>query len=829
VLTRRGFLKASAAGAVAVSLPAACSPAQRPELPRLIAGVEEVTRRLARHGWRDLLLAASRGGLDISATYLADVLAKPVAVDHSVPGFEDFARTGSARGIEPGSPARSLLYHALASAAVVQGLGDFPTLGEIETVENYVYGAQPPSLAELRSRAGNRRLGIVVFALEYRRAADSVHGRHADLAFSRTGIARMGTTGPKYDAQARAFAPLDPDRPFTFRTVPQRFAAYVAMRVQGADRELYGPRDSVDGDGDRDFWAPVHKLFAGDECIDGLDLEIDFECRLRNEKLKQFHRYLRMEGFPTDWAGADLENFPFVIKDEQIGSLSADPEVPALLLPRPAPFATRARYKNKWLTFQVSPELVADPGVMYFSSVQLLPGGVDTVPTYRYGTDQGVNRPSPEYVNVRHRLTEDGALEDLNNDPALQKIIRSGGYRAQHYIDFSGDGWIQAHCPALEAELGAGHPAFCLVSPPDFFPQVNQRDLNAWWQESVPKEIRSALWAVPPLALSEQRIAADVSLPAGFDLYDDTVTAVVGHRVQSDSAPRPAGAHDPGRYTGLPDASPGIFDPGWDVSQGLVSNDPGAPLQRYLQGYSLGTPFIEDAKLCAALGSYWPAVSPDSTRTFSPRKRAPGFLYPWPTIVPMTDEETGIVPTEPRGFLPWDGVRGPRLTAVDGREVVAYPDIDRVDYIDNIDKLTAYLTSKIDLAETKARVLAMESVYWALGIQDPDFVQKYGTGRRGVIEILKAKSGWAVLSFRTVREGDLDLATAEQEAATQLTGERKYRFHLYRPGRESRDPHDFQRVLLEISDQVVAFSDGAQVVLRHDGGPWQRDSSMPTS
>jgi hypothetical protein len=123
----------------------------------------------------------------------------------------------------------------------------------------------------------------------------------------------------------------------------------------------------------------------------------------------------------------------------------------------------------------------------------------------------------------------------------------------------------------------------------------------------------------------------------------------------------------------------------------------------------------------------------------------------------------------------------------------------------------------------------MESVYWSLGIRDPDFVKQYGGGRSGVIEILKAKSGWAVLSFRTVREGDLDLATAEQEGAAQLTGERKYRFHLYRPGQESRDPRDIQRVLLEISDQVVAFSDGAQVVLRHDGGPWQRDSSMPTS
>jgi hypothetical protein len=386
---------------------------------------------------------------------------------------------------------------------------------------------------------------------------------------------------------------------------------------------------------------------------------------------------------------------------------------------------------------------------------------------------------------------------------------------------------MQVHCPALEAELGPGHPAFCLVSPPDFFPQVNQRDLHAWWQGSVPEQIRSALWAVPPLALSEQRIAADATLPVGFDLHDDTVTAVVGHPAQGDSSLVSAGPGDPGRYTGLPDGSPGGFDPGWDVSQGLISNKPGAPLERYLEGYSLGSPFLEDAKLCAALGSR-PAVAPDSTRTFSPGKLAPRSLYRRPTVVPMTDEETGIVPLSSQGFLPWDGVRGPQLTAVGGREVVAYPDIDRVDYVDNVDKLTASLTSKIDLAETKARVLAMGSVYWSLGIRDPDFVKKYGGVRRGVIEILKAKSGWAVLSFRTVREGDLDLATAEQEGGAQLTGERKYRFHLYRPGSESRDPRDIQRVLLEISEEVVAFSDGAQVLIRHDGGAWKLDSSMPT-
>ena len=93
------------------------------------------------------------------------------------------------------------------------------------------------------------------------------------------------------------------------------------------------------------------------------------------------------------------------------------------------------------------------------------------------------------------------------------------------------------------------------------------------------------------------------------------------------------------RKTGLPDGSPGLFDPGWDTSQGIYYTDPNRPLQKFLTAYGLGSPFIEDAKLCAALGAYWPGVAPDSTRTFQPDKKIAGNFYPYPTIVPLTDEE----------------------------------------------------------------------------------------------------------------------------------------------------------------------------------------------
>ena len=70
--------------------------------------------------------------------------------------------------------------------------------------------------------------------------------------------------------------------------------------------------------------------------------------------------------------------------------------------------------------------------------------------------------------------------------------------------------------------------------------------------------------------------------------------------------------------------------------------------------------------------------------------------------------------------MPWDGVSGPRAATFQGRPVAAYTDITRVDYIDLVGTMTAALTSRIDTDEYLARILAMEAVYWGLGIHDPD-------------------------------------------------------------------------------------------------------------
>ncbi len=577
--TRREFLTYTALGigAFAIGYPRlALAGAASPLIDPVIAAC----RRLGPLGWRQLLLDVTGGDLDIAASDLRSELGKPLTrIDRSFPGFGDFSLAGGL-AIDPGRPERSLLYHALASPAVVadrQGteLAGFPTLAEIETVENYVYGVSPPTLDDLRRRADGRPLGIVVFAPQYQNTPMSVHSRHAELCFARSGIARLGTIEPLYDRRARNFVSVDEARPFDFRVMPRRFAAFLAVKMQGAS-ETFGPQDPLPEDKDLSFWVPIHKLFSGNECIADLDLHVELRRGLRNDGIAQFHRFLAINGLEKSWVGEHLENFPFVIKDEMIGSLSERPDFgEGLLEPRPNPLATQAEYEGRPLTFTVDPRHTSDPLNMQLSAMQILPLGEDfTEPRYMLDAAQDTQRPAPEYINIRHRVLPDGQIENLNLRPDLDEVMAGGGYEALHYYDGVGDGWIEAICPQLSDSVDAVLPAYCMVGLPDFFPKVTQRELMVWWQTRVPAPIRGALWAIHPLALSQTRIAANITLPVGFSLVDTTVTAIVTQPTE-DTGPsqEPNGPWEI-RKTGLPDGSPGLFDPGWDTSQGIYYTDP---------------------------------------------------------------------------------------------------------------------------------------------------------------------------------------------------------------------------------------------------------------
>jgi hypothetical protein len=743
--------------------------------------VKRACRRLATHGWRQLF---TLHGLDITADDLAGELGRPLAIRRDVPGFEDFALEGR-RGIEPGRPARSLLYHAFASPAVVTAgagrvLTAFPTAAEIATVENYVFARRGVSLADLRREAGGARLAVAVFACEYRLAADTAHGKHADLTLSRTGVTRVGTKPARYLPDQRGFSPFgraDRDIP----VLPARYAAYIAVRRRG-DGRRFGPLGAVPGDGEREFWVPVHKLFPGRECLSGLDLEVALAAHHVNEKLRRawttlFPNRRRGRGAPA------LDQPPFTFS-KRIAELSRDRTLgPGWLVPLPHALCEVARYRGEVLTYPVP-----EHGDTLSSSVRI--------------PDEGNARHAPEYVHARH-LANGKSLNDSrhpDDDGRLHDVdwrVEKGGYAARHYVDFTGDGWIEATCAALERVVGKSVPAYSLVAPPDFFPDVSQRRLLDWTRK-LPEPFRTTVWRVDPETLADSRLPANLSLRDAkdrrvFATGDDTVSAIVSLPLDGNEAERPTPRVVSRRHPYLPDTAAGVFAPGWDVSFDQTRG------VDHLAGYGLGSPFPEDVKLCAALSTFWPAVAPDTARAFPPKTLG----RDWPTVCPLTDDELGA------SGQAWDGVAGPRFAVANGRRVVDYPNFPYVDYVENAraGRFSLAATGRVDQEEYQRRVLFMARLYAAVGVTATTWA-----------EAQRQKAEWGILSFRVVPPEDEDRKRAERARGVDLGNHVRY-FEMFRPGARPPSP-DHRRVFVEIQQHVTAYVGLDTILLRRDDGGW---------
>jgi len=738
----------------------------------LIDTVAAACTRLAAAGWGALLEAH---GLDITAGDLRGALLAPLPrIDRTMPGFEDFAAEG-ARGIEPGRPAHSLLLHAFASPNVVSGtdgfLRAFPTLDEIAAVENLVFGIRTPALAEVAAQFPGALMAITVFAAEYRPGPETVHRRHADMCLARTGVARVGTSEALYDPARRGFLPFDERDPHGFRVLPARYDAYLAVQRRG-DLGLFGPMNFDLGrefqrgspsDDTRNFWVPVHKLFSGTECLRGLDLTVRLTSRHVNEKLRRVHRELQRIGHDTGWDEPEIDRPPFIFTE---GIAELAPQLgPGVVAPLAQPLVAAAELEGEPVDFIVPPDERGE-----FS------------PSLTIRSD-GLARHAPEYVHVRHAVGDDGSVEDLNDDPDVVRRVNAGGYRARHYIDFSGDGWIAASIPQLAVQVPRNVPAYSLVTAPDFYPNCDQRELVEWWQQRVPTALKERVWSRPPLTLADERIAPNIELlGARFRGEDDTVTAIVSLPLAGAPQQRPLDVGATERHSHLPDGAAGVFAPGWDTS---VDETAGVT---HLAGYGLGSPFPEDSKLCAALSSFWPAVAPDAGRSFSQ------IFF---TATPLTDEEIGSV-----GDLPWDGIPGPRAI---GADVVEYAAFDFVDYVRSAldDRFTLALTGRVGLLEYEARVLVAARSYIALGVP-PNTRQ------------------WSLLSFRAVdgaSAGELD--EAETQTGVLLAGNR-YRLEFGRRASQAPAPQDHRKVRVRIAERALMFAGAeADLLVKRAGGRWQ--------
>ncbi|ROR94945.1 hypothetical protein EDC56_3760 [Sinobacterium caligoides] len=625
----------------------------------LLNEVKTILDTLAPHGWEDFF---RHHGLNITRSDLASELSRDLStsIDRAFTGVEDFAFEGH-QAITPGCPAHSFLYHALASPQVQyvdqqqsRVFSLYPSVEQLAIIENYIYAQSQSSLEFLQKVHGD--IAVVIFSHQYRPAASTGHKKHADTVFSRTGIARIGTAPALYDEAARSYTPLVSDEPHKVRVLPAAYDAYLAVKVPGS-KALLGqrlnanPQQAGDSkDEDLLFWRPLHKLFAGTECLQGIDLKLDYRAFHSNEKIRRIHKFLSNDlDVDTGSIASEHTSYPFKFSHD-IADFKAQAVVPIAHTAVVEPAEENGNLFSLKKSFELPRSSDDNSAKLFSSSLEM-----------RADKRHGMPRLVPEYAHIRSKVSADNQVQDLNEEAQVLATLGSTEFDALHYVDYSGDGYVSvdvkstrlAHLPVISA--------YSIVSPPDYFPYCHQSDLFDALQYR-------GIWRTQPLTLADTRMPPNIQSHRELRGQDTTGTALVNATDIDDTTEQTRfSTRQPTRQVSfLPDAAAGIFAPGWDTSfdQTIVEGE----TVRHLAAYGLGSPFPEDAKLCAALSSFWPAVAPDISHSFWPVN--------FPTVIPLTDYETGS-----DGGIGWDGEQGPRLElAPDGRQTLLYKKFDYVDY-----------------------------------------------------------------------------------------------------------------------------------------------------
>ena len=773
-------------------------------------------QRLSDSGWRPIL---DRLGIDPAGADLRQALLRPVpdqSAIRQVPGFEEAARD-AVRSVAPGDPARSLLYHALASPAVRfapdgRALGAFPTPAELDLFENLVFGIEAPALEDILASFPGASIAIAVFGREYRQRRGTVHGAHADMVYSRTGVTRVGTLAAHWDGASRSFLPrIGDDDLHAIRVMPCRYAVYLAVQRLGdpndfgpykADRtfraaQRFGTTPQTDRlDSAHEFWVPVHKLFSGPECLRGRDLSVAFEASHVNEKLRRIHaknmgvprsQMAPGQTFDSGFGEPEISRPPFTVTTGLADFSGAAEDGPGVL----AAFVRPRLIEPADLDSE--PIGTRVPRRRSLSASFTIPGDrVQSLPGFRA-------HRAPEWMHVRTHLRANGTEQDLNLSQNVVEVVESGRvgnsdpYVARHYSDFTGDGWLAASVTGVPIPLTRLVPAYSLIAAPDFYPFVSQSELIDWALDVLPSNFGRRIWEVPPLTLCDQRDAPNLALRrfgAPFVAEDKTVTAIVGQAgsvtgVQSGSTVQFQ------RTSYLSDNAAGIYAPGWDTS---IDFDP-VGQAKHLAAHGLGSPFPEDAKLCAALSAFWPAVAPDTSRSY---ERA--------IVSPMTDREIGL-----EDAPPWDGVPGLRLVQVNGQPHVEVDDFAHVDYVRTAleGRFTMAETMKVSQSEYQARIIATQRMFDALtdeGLSEDNPLHR-------------------MLSF--IQAGQVDPDRVAAEAAHFALIDPAYKFVMVETSgsrpleRHEDDPARWLRRSRINLFYTIFVDDGGKILFRIDDGPWQ--------
>ena len=672
----------------------------------------DLVQWLTKNGWSTYLKDSLGVNLSLTGDALRAELVKDLdatrlktLMDNSESGFDDFAGMNL---IKPGFPAYSLLYHAMASPRVrPAGVTAYPDLEQIDTLENYIYGlVEWGHLKNIYEVKSNDELVMAVFAYEYRPAFKTPHHEHADLVFSRTGVARVGQHEMNYDRINRCFTnqPKDGTPVEHSAVVPARYGLFLAKRVKSDQINLmttgvYKPGDKFDDQEDhqRTFLQPIRKVFHNDALFG--EAKLSFKEAHKSEKLAKLAEHTTLTFYknikPTVRTSADL-----IVQDPKTNVRSS-----FLVISKPEPLIRISKEGGKPIYFLVPTMIPGEDGYSrnrYFTSyntqevqdVELL---VPTDAGYQHIPNEYTEpRTQPLFLNISHELDSlnTNGYKEVVKDASFEKRLNDGLYQSPLFEDSICEGTVNAQIPinnvaALTGVYRDALPAFSIVTAPDFFPQVDNFDLMTY-DVAPGKSVNISNFYEGGLAsLATARLTPNPELLPSKDLAD-TYTAVLSHKSKPGTPAAKTGRFNnpllPKGYmvSGfLPDVASSVFAPGWDIT--YSADKPGSH-DVYLSTEGLGSPFVEDMKLCAAANGMWPASSPDAARTYQ------GSLDPWsrnPTAIPLLDDELGFHKNSPAGLMMkketfgWDGVQGPFLEKLDGKWKINFADVGRADVVQN--------------------------------------------------------------------------------------------------------------------------------------------------
>ena len=682
---------------------------------------------LAKNGWVDYLKQVAGVNLSLNgqarnAELLKDLDAATLKKLAELPdsGFDDFAGMNL---IKPGFPAFSLLYHALASPRVRSPkILAYPDLAQLDTLENYIYAlAEWEHLKTIYNVSSNDDLVMAVFAYEYRPAFKTPHHQYADLVYSRTGVARVGQHEMNYDRINRCFTnkPKDGIPVQHSAVVPARYGLFIAKRVKSSDIDLmttgvYKPGDKFDDSGDpqRTFLQPIRKVFQHDLLFG--EAKLNFQEMHKSEKLAKLAEHTDLK-FYKDIKPTIRDSSYLIVQDRKTTEVNSS----FLVISQPKELIRLAKEGNKALYFWVPAMIPGEDGYSrnrYFTSfntqevqdVELLVPVKGKNKYEKIPNQYNEPRTQPLFLNITHEQDTINAMgyREVVKDASFEDRLNDGMFQAPLFEDSICEGTVNAKITfgnemALKGLSADCLPAFSIVTAPDFFPQVDNFDLMVYDVAPGTAVDVSNFYEGGLASLATCRLGPNPDILSTKELLD-TYTAVLSHKSKATTpASKPNRFKDPTLPKGdmvsgfLPDVASSVFAPGWDIT---YSADKPGSTDVYLSTEGLGSPFVEDMKLCAAANGMWPASSPDAARTYQ------GSLDPWsrnPTAIPLLDDELGFHKHSPAGQMMkketfgWDGVQGPFLELVEGKWKINFADLGRADVVQHA------LDGKVDMSKLR--------------------------------------------------------------------------------------------------------------------------------